>query len=330
MTVHELLLAYQVTGKTSHARRASTFKIAESVSVPVPDISNADLMDGMRITIDSYSEVLKFYDGRFWIQDRGAGRLAGVLRAQAGLIDNYRLARALESRSTFEVFHYRDPELFDESFQSASLDELKDVNDEGKDVELDRLVKSAAADLLDVDGVLYYALGEPVHCLRLLPDTLQVLVSFQKSNEGSLSDIPTIRIPIDDMSDGRRLELDALIDIWRSETGKSVTEIAHAELMTPFEPHLDYSPDREIARVATEIVQRTTGMVEWPTSQIIAWAHLRDALKAYRLDQDGGSIDALASRLVEYGDAQSPSLRAYIRMLQHRSLYAPISIPEIA
>lgn len=62
MAIHQLMLAYEITGKTSHARRATTHKIIEKVAVPIQEISDIDTLDGLTITIGGYSEVLKYYD----------------------------------------------------------------------------------------------------------------------------------------------------------------------------------------------------------------------------------------------------------------------------
>lgn len=328
MAIYQIQLAYEITGKTSHARRSTTHKIVEKVSVPIQEISDIDALDGLTITIGGYSETLKFYNDRFWIRDKLDGPAAGMLRAQAGVIEDMRLATALvKSHSTFEVFHYRDPEIFAVDFKSVSLDDLKDVNDAGRKTALEPLEKAAEADLMDIDGILYFALGEPVYCLRLLPDTLQVLVSFQKSNEIIVTSTPTIRIPIDDMATSNRDSLDVLISIWKSETGRGVTQVADATLIYPFDPQLNYSPDRNIELVASEVVNRTSGIVEWPTSQLTSWAGLRDTLTAYRNQQ--ADIDKLAGSLTAYASTQTPIIRAYICMLKELLDSAPIVIDEI-
>lgn len=319
------MLAYEITGKSSHARRATTHKIVERVAVPIQEISDIDTLDGLTITIGGYSEKLKFYDGRFWIRDKLDGPAAGMLRAQAGVIEDMRLATALvKSHSTFEVFHYRDPEIFADDFKSISADSLKDVNDAGRATALERLEKTAEADLIDIDGILYVALGEPVYCLRLLPDTLQVLVSFKKSNEIAVTSTPTIRIPIDDMATSNRDSLDALIAIWKAETGRGVTQVAEASLHFDFKPELDYSVDRQIEKAASEVVNRTSGIVEWPKTQIIAWAELRDILTAHR--KQLADIAALTTSLSDYASTQTPETCAYIRMLQEVLDNAPIAI----
>lgn len=325
MAIHQLQLAYEITGKTSHARRATSHKIVEKVAFPIQEVSDIDTLDGLTITIGGYSETLKFYDGRFWIRDKLDGPAAGMLRAQAGVIEDMRLATALvKYHSTFEIFHYRDPEIFADDFKSISVDELKDVNDAGRATALERLEKAAEADLIDIDGELYVAMGEPVYCLRLLPDTLQVLVSFQKSNEVAASSTPTIRIPIDDMTTSNRDSLDALIAIWKAETGRAVTQVAEAGLRFDFTPQLDYSVDRQIEAIAFEVVNRTSGIVEWPKSQIIQWAELRDVLTAFR--NHLADIDALTTSLSHYASSQTPETRAYIRMLQDVLENAPIAI----
>lgn len=324
MAIHQLQLAYTITGKSSHARRSTSHKVVEKVSVPIQEISDIDTLDGLRITIGGYSEVLKFYNDRFWIRDMVDAPAAGMLRAQAGVIEDMRLAAALTAHSTFEVFHYRDPEIFADDFKSISTDDLKDVNDAGRATALERLEKAAEADLIDIDGELYVALGEPVYCLRLLPDTLQVLVSFQKSNEIAVTSTPTIRLPISDMATSNRDDLDALTAIWKAETGRGVTQVAEASLHFDFKPELDYSVDRQIEAIAFEVVNRTSGIVEWPKPQIIAWAELRDVLTAYR--KQLADIDALTTSLSDYASTQTPETRAYIRMLKDVLENAPIAI----
>lgn len=325
MAIHQIQLAYEITGKTSHARRATSHKIVEMVAVRVQEIDDIDALDGLTITIGGYSETLKFYDGRFWIRDKLDGPAAGMLRAQAGVIEDMHLATALvKSNSTFEVFHYRDPEIFADDFKSVSADDLKDVNDAGRATALELLEKSAEADLLDIDGELYVAMGEPVYCLRLLPDTLQVLVSFQKSNEVVETSTPTIRIPINDMVTSNRDDLDALMVIWKEETGRGVTQVAEATLIYPFYPQLNYSPDWHIELVASEVVNRTSGIVEWPKPQIIQWAELRDVLTAFR--NQIADINALTISLSDYASTQTPTMRAYIRMLKSVSDNAFIEI----
>src|SRR5690606_30013523 len=121
-------LAYEVKGKAPNARRSSTFKVSESVPMNVNEVDKSSLDDGVRIDLDGYSEVVKFYDGQFWIKDQASGRLAAALRAQIGLIDNFRLAKALETRRTFEVYHYRDPEVFDGSYKDDILETIRDVD----------------------------------------------------------------------------------------------------------------------------------------------------------------------------------------------------------
>lgn len=328
MAIHQLMLAYEITGKTSHARRATTHKIIEKVAVPIQEISDIDTLDGLTITIGGYSEVLKYYDGRFWIRDKLDAPAAGMLRAQAGVIEDMRLATALTAHSTFEVFHYRDPEIFADDFKSVSTAELKDVNDVGRATALERLEKVAEADLIDIDGELYVAMGEPVYCLRLLPDTLQVLVSFQKSNEVVVTSTPTIRLPISDMATSNRDDLDALMAIWKEETGRGVTQVAEASLHFDFKPELDYSVDRHIEKAASDVVNRTSGIVEWSTAQITRWAELRDTLKSYR-DKNADVYD-LASSLTDYASSQTPEMRAYIRMLKDLLDNSPIHIPEIS
>jgi len=325
MAIHQLQLAYAITGKTSHARRATTHKVVDKVALPIQEVSDIDTVNGLTITIGSYSETLKFYDGRFWIRDKVDAPAAGMLRAQAGIIEDMRLASALmKSCSTFVIFQYRDPEIFADDFKSISVDELKDINDAGRATALERLEKSAEADLIDIDGELYVAMGEPVYCLRLLPDTLQVLVSFQKSNEVAASSTPTIRIPIDDMATSNRDSLDALIAIWKAETGRAVTQVAEASLHFDFKPELDCSVDRQIEAIAFEVVNRTSGIVEWPKPQITAWAELRDVLTAYR--KQLADIDALTTSLSDYASTQTPETRAYIRMLKDVLENAPIAI----
>jgi len=329
MAIHQIQLAYEITGKTSHARRATTHKIVEKVAIRVQEIDDIDALDGLTITIGGYAETLKFYDDRFWIRDKLDGPAAGMLRAQAGVIEDMRLATALvKYHSTFEVFHYRDPEIFADDFKSISVDELKDVNDAGRATALERLEKAAEADLIDIDGILYVALGEPVYCLRLLPDTLQVLVSFKKSNEIAVTSTPTIRIPIDDMATSNRDSLNALMAIWKAETGKGVTQVAEASLHFDFKPELDYSVDRQIEKAASDVVNRTSGIVEWSTAQITRWAELRDTLKSYR-DKNADVYD-LASSLTDYASSQTPEMRAYIRMLKDLLDNSPIHIPEIS
>ncbi len=328
MAIYQIQLAYEITGKTSHARRSTTHKIVEKVSVPIQEISDIDALDGLTITIGGYSETLKFYNDRFWIRDKLDGPAAGMLRAQAGVIEDMRLATALvKSHSTFEVFHYRDPDIFADDFKSISADNLKDVNDAGRTTALERLEKAAEADLIDVDGELYVALGEPVYCLRLLPDTLQVLVSFQKSNEIAVTSTPTIRLPISDMATSNRDDLDALTAIWKAETGRGVTQVAEASLHFDFKPELDYSVERHIETATAEVVNRTSGIVEWPKSQIIAWAELRDILTAYR--NQLADIDALTTSLSDYASSQTPETRTYIRMLKEVLDNAPILIEDI-
>lgn len=325
MAFHQLLLAYEITGKTSHARRATTHKIVEKVTVPIQEISDIDTLDGLSITIGDYCETLKFYNDRFWIRNKVDVAAAGMLRAQAGVIEDMRLASALmKSCSTFEIFHYRDPEIFADDLQTIKADDLKDVNDAGRTAALERLEKAAEADLIDIDGELYVAMGEPVYCLRLLPDTLQVLVSFQKSNEIAVTSTLTIRIPISDMATSNRDDLHALINIWKSETGRGVTQVAEASLRFDFKPELDHSVERQIEGAASEVVNRTSGIVEWPKSQIIQWAELRDVLTAFR--NQLADIDALTKSLAQYGSSQTPEARAYIYMLKEVLDNAPIAI----
>lgn len=329
MAIHQLLLAYEITGKTSHARRATTHKIVEKVTVSVQEISDIDTLDGLSITIGDYFETLKFYNGRFWIRDKVDAPAAGMLRAQAGVIEDMRLATALmKSCSTFEIFHYKDPEIFADGFQTAKVDDLKDVNDAGRTAALERLEKATEADLIDINGELYVAMGEPVYCLRLLPDTLQVLVSFQKSNAVVVTGTPTIRIPIDDMATSNRDDLDALLAIWKEETGRSVTQVAEAGLHFDFKPELDYSVGKYIEIVAFDVVNRTSGIVEWPKPQIIAWAELRDVLTAFR--NELADIDELTNCLADYASSQAPETRAYICMLKEVLENAPIDLMNIA
>ncbi len=328
MAFHQLLLAYEITGKTSHARRATTHKIVEEVTVWIQEIDDIDTLDGLLITIGDYCETLKLYNDRFWIRDKFDAPAAAMLRAQAGVVEDMRLATALmKCCSTFEIFHYRDPEIFSADLQTVNPDDLKDVNAAGRTAALGRLEKAAADDLIYIDGELYVAMGEPVYCLRLLSDTLQVLVSFQKSNEVVVTSTPTIRIPIDDMATSNRDDLDALINIWKSETGREVMQVASATLMYPFDPQLNYSVERQIEGAASEVVNRTSGIVEWTTSQITGWAGLRDALIAYRKQQT--DVDALASKLSDYASTQTPTMRAYIHMLKSMLDNAPIDLTTI-
>jgi len=193
---------------------------------------------------------------------------------------------------------------------------------------LERLEKAAEADLIDINGELYVAMGEPVYCLRLLPDTLQVLVSFQKSNEVVVTSTPTIRLPISDMATSNRGDLDALLTIWKEDTGGSVTQVAEAGLRFDFKPELDYSVGKYIEIVAFDVVNRTSGIVEWPKPQIIAWVELRDVLTAYRKQQ--ADLDVLTNCLVDFATSQAPETRAYIRMLKEVLENAPIDLMNIA
>lgn len=329
MSIHNFLLAYEVSGKAPNARRASTFKIAEQVSLPVDEVSPSELHPGVKIDLDGYSEIVKFYDNQFWIQDKAPGHLAAALRAQIGLIDNFRLAKALETRGAFEVFHYRDPEVFDGSYKDDVIETLKDANAKDRDLAYDRQQEAVQSGLIDVDGELYVALGDPVICLRLLPEILQIMVAFNNAAEPPASDVYTIRLPLYDTLDSGRAELDALIEIWKKETGKDVVELSHGEMLMPTPPRYDYSPFKAIPHVAIEFASKTAGLMDWSTERIHAWTRLRDSLKAFREKPDADNMDALSEVVGQYAATQPTLIRTYAKMLDEQWLNRTIELPEI-
>lgn len=315
MAIHNFLLAYEVSGKAPSARRASTFKIAELVSLPVEEVSPSELHPGVKIDLDGYSEIVKFYDNQFWIQDKAPGHLAAALRAQIGLIDNFRLAKALETRGTFEVLHYRDPEVFGGLYKDDIVETLKDANTKDRENAYDHLQEAVQRDLIDVDGELYVALGDPVICLRLLPEILQIMVAFNNTAEPPASDVYTIRLPLYDMLDGGRSELDALIDIWKRESGRDMVELSTAKMIIGISPKFDYSPFKAIPPVAVEFASKTAGLMDWPTERIQKWTNLRDSLKTFRERPDDDNMDKLAEAVSEYSDTQPVLIRTYAKML---------------
>lgn len=315
MSIHNFLLAYEVSGKAPNARRASTFKIAEQVSLPVDEVAPIELHPGVRIDLDGYSETVMFYDNQFWIQDKAPGHQPAALRAQIGLVDNFRLAKALETRGTFEVFHYRDPEVFDGSYKHDVIETLKDANTKDRENAYDHLQEAVQRDLIDVNGELYVALGDPVICLRLLPEILQVMIAFNNSAEPPASDVYTIRLPLYNMHDSGRAELDDLIDIWKRETGRDVVELSTAKMIIGISPKFDYSPFKAIPPVAVEFASKTAGLMDWPTERIQKWTNLRDILKTFRERPDDGNMDKLAEAVNEYSETQSVLIRTYAKML---------------
>lgn len=329
MSIHNFLLAYEVSGKAPNARRASTFKIAEQVALPIDEVAHSELHPGVKIDLDGYSETVMFYENKYWIQNKASNHQAAALRAQIGLIDNFRLGKALETCGTFEVFHYRDPEVFDGSYKDDIVETLKDANTKDRENAYDHLQEAVQRDLIDVDGELYVALGDPVICLRLMPEILQVMVAFNNTAEPPASDVYTIRLPLYDIIDSGRSELDALIEIWKKETGKDVVELSHGEMLFPTPPRFDYSPFKAIPHVAIEFASKTAGLMDWPTERIHAWTRLRDSLKDFREKPDADSMDALSEVVGQYAATQPVLIRTYAKMLDEQWLNRKIELPEI-
>lgn len=313
MAIHQIPLRMKINGKVTSGRIKREFLVSQTVSVSVPEVSDHEIQNAIIVTMGDYTEKLKVFDGRIYIKDAVNNLLAAELRAKTFLISDYHVARALMNGSTFEVLHFYDSKLLQQDLEPVP-DDLRQSNyKEVYEAEYGRLQIEANKKLIDVDGDLYLEAGDPVVCLRLISGNLQVFFGC-RNTEFVKTTVPTIMIPLK-KSETEPVDLNALIDLYESETNKKASVLSEASLMDTVIRKFDYSARKAIVSEAKIRVNDDNLNKEWASEQFAAWKRLSDTLESYSKDKQNTNVDELSEALQAYAHFENDDIALYTKML---------------
>ena len=330
MSRHELKLAYEITGKAKGGRVEHSHVIAKKAYFEFDEVPTEDLKDAVVVQLGDYTETIKTFDGKFYIKNSVPDLSAAQLRAQAFLIPDYHLAKALTYGSTFDVQHYADPKFLQPGLPESAINlvraykEYKDEELRTADVQLQKAIEER---LIESDGELYFEVGKPAICLRLISGNLQVFFAF-KSEQDIKSSVPIIMLPVD--SKGMESDdVELLMQFHEDKKGRKGKILSEARQIAPEINNFEYSARNDIVSEAKRRVVEQDAKKKMSKSQYDAWTRLNDALEPFSNDKAGGRIDELSEALQAYAHFENDDVLLYAQMLNFMLVHEPIDIGSI-
>lgn len=293
----EMPLSYRALCKPFRARHAGSVQLLDFVTLRVRETTGDDAPVAVEIADGLDVELLRWFDGRYWIADNGSGIPSGHIRAKLGMGTEGDIAK-LASESLFlvrtcphVVGHFKA-----RTRMTVESERCRDVTGTDREAALARLELRVREGLLMVDGVLHAAVQEPFLTLTLSDD------GFASSSvwlgmpylDGARN--RTFVFPVD-----RQDDLEAVL---ASVIGDGVS--LHVNLRAEY-LHGDTTPVRREAEdvllsAKCWIEKESHKIREWSRDRAMAWFDLRDRCQeAVEAPRDERVLDGLSEALVEYG-----------------------------
>lgn len=291
----EFPLSYRVYCKPFRQRHRGSVGLLDFVSIDVREIDEADAPVGVRASMGGQSEVLRWFDGKYWIEDFCAPEAAKIRaslssRADPETFGSNSFFLATNYPATIEVFKARER-------KTVESERCREVTGSSREASLEYLEKAVAERVAIIGGKAYCTVEEPVMALSIYDGGFAVAQpQFGLPYIGNRN--RTLTFTLDRLAD-----FDDLV----VSLGRDGIEVRRdGELAHFFGGVTPVRREREdlLQCVEEAILEDSYRMKEWTKNRAMAWFDLRDvhaaASEAGRLSDDA-TLDRLSECLAEYG-----------------------------
>lgn len=320
---------YTVEGLRPRERNTRSYTMLEFADVDVREVDESEAPVGIVIDNGVGSELLRYFEGRWWAKDRAPAGPEANIRAETDLCADGNAKHVEES--LFAVLRHSSWRMDDIAKRDTkTVQELGLRQETGNDHAkcLNGLVAAVARSVIAVDGELYTAVPEPVLAFDVDDKAgARTRVTFSRP-ERKGHENRTFLFSVD-----RWNEMQAAVDDYQALTGIKVLQAATVEYRLG---HLSNFA-REAAdlyHAAEAAVRRVTYEIhKWPREAIMAWIDLRDALMPAHAALKGGNpiqesdLDAVCEAMEAYKD-KAPSLLPFAYLAAVRWRFRTIQDPD--
>jgi len=330
MGAHDFPLAYAIYGikgdKKTRKRKSEyddgidSFAAFEIVSLHVREVSEIETSVIGSFKNDTTQEEIRYYDGKYWIKD-SYSEANRDLRSSA----LYRINQLGRGGSAFRDHRGHDrieQGFLDRAHIDESMSGFKKITQNSRVYDLERLNESVSADLIEIDGVLYFQVKEPVFELLIYDDSegpqafARLALDYSKPRFKPTRYEDVFRFPFD-----KRDELDQVVEHIEKHLGIKVENSSYGEFYYGGGEFQTFDDDRTNLLAAAEtLVRDIDWMKTWPTPRLTAWGELRDAFEeAKKPEATDDAIDQLVDKLDGFGKAKDISLHTQVAIYKWRS-----------
>lgn len=308
-----------------HRNRSRVF-LMQSVTLPVAEIADEDAPFAARIAFEDEEVLLRWYDGRYWMEDRPDGNRAAKLRCQ--------LTKGFRKEGFYTVSKNGVPQ--DESlfmfthFDSWTMDEfrkgrrdsiedkrVRDIRGDTREEELARVLK-AVEGFVFIGGTAWTAVPEPFLIFEV-KDGRKAEVSVRLGLPAY--DEQEKRFVLSVCQGEEIRELSAMAE----EEGLPVSVLMSFEWLGGEAKPVDRRMV-DVVNAASACMRRDTyKLSEMSRGQAMAWFDLRDSLKA---DLQGeAKADVVSESLAAYSEHRD--IGTFARMALERWRMRPLDLGAV-
>ena len=327
MGMHELPFSYSISGKPEgkQKKRAKyddgleTFRAFEFGSFYVQNVSDIETIVVGAVKDRTTQNNILFYDDKFWIKDEytveDKGLRAACLNGVNDLDGGGSLSRDLKGKG------------FESSYRQRINRDVNDTNfkkviENGRDDEIERVSRHVANNMIDIDGVLYSRVCEPVFELIVYEDGekkpqafVRLSLQYEKPRYKPHRFDDVFRFSFD-----KRNELEQVVDHIEHVLKVPVEFESDGEYFYGGEFQTFDDEGTNLLAAADNFVRETDWMQRWTTAKLTAWGELRDAFVPAK--ENPGSeklLDQVVKKLDSYNQVETVNFHTQVAIYKWNS-----------
>lgn len=330
MGAHDFPLAYAIYGikgdkkprkrKSEYDDGIESFAGFEIVSLHVREVSEIETSIIGSLKNDTTQEEIRYFDGKYWIKDSYSEADRDLRSSSLRRINQ--LGRGGSTFRDHRGHDRKEQGFLDRAHIDESMSGFKKITQNSREDDLENLRKNVDNDLIEIDGVLYFHVKEPVFELFVYDDSegpqafTRLALDYSKPRYRSDRFEDVFRFPFD-----KRDELDQVVQHIEKHLGLKVENSSDGEFYYGGGDFQTFDDDRTNLLAAAEpLVRDTDWMKTWPTPRLTAWGELRDAFEeAKKPEAADDAIDQLVDKLDGFGKAKDISLHTQVAIYKWRS-----------
>lgn len=331
MGVHDIPFAYTIEGKPAEkkAKRGNyddgieSFAAFEIVAFNVREVSEIETARVGILKNDTTEEDIRFFEGHYWIKDAYSEDEKPLRRSCCKRVNDLdgggSLFRDSRGGNGFET------DFRNRAHRDVTQAPFKKITENNRDNSYHRTRDNVNDSLIEIDGVLYAKVQEPVFELYAYEDNsgpsafVSINLDYKRPTYKSSRYDDVFRFAFD-----QRPELELFIDHIERELNIKVQiscdgEFYYGGEFQRFDDHTN------LLAAAEPIVEETSWMKQWSTAKLTAWGNLRDAFEEAKAPNASDDvIRQLADKLGDFGKIEDLSFNTKVAIFKWGSRDIPL------